>query len=139
MSNKTSKSKQKTNTSSKKVVTKKTVKKKNTSRVGLLFFILIMFLIILIGTVFGSLQQVRANRTETEELTNRYIEVLEEEASLNSQVIKLQDPEYKARYARENQLYTKDGETILIIIDEISKKAIKKNEELILISTFLMV
>ena len=129
MSNKTSKSKQKTSTSSEKVVTKKNAKKKNTSRVGLLFFILIMFLIILIGTVFGSLQQVRANRTETEELTNRYIELLEEEASLNSQVIKLQDPEYKARYARENQLYTKDGETILIIIDENSKKAIKKNEE----------
>ena len=129
MSNKTSKSKQKTNTSSKKVVTKKTVKKKNTSRVGLLFFILIMFLIILIGTVFGSLQQVRANRTETEELTNRYIELLEEEASLNSQVIKLQDPEYKARYARENQMYTKDGETILIIIDKDGKRMITTEEE----------
>lgn len=117
MSNKQSKSKKNTKVTNKQV-NKKTTAKKNNSRIGFLFFGLIMLLVILIGTVFGDLQQVVANKKETKELNNRYFQLLEEEASLNSQVIKLQDPEYKARYARENQMYTKDGETILIIIDE---------------------
>ena len=112
-----------------KQVNKKTSIKKNSGRIGFLFFGFIMLLIILIGTVFGDLQQVMANKKETKELNNRYFELLEEEASLNSQVIKLQDPEYKARYARENQMYTKDGETILIIIDKDGKRMITTEEE----------
>ena len=59
---------------------------------------------------------------------NNVIELLEEEAALSSQVIKLQDPEYRARYARENQMYTKDGETILIIIDKDKKKIIDEDQ-----------
>lgn len=102
-------------------IEKKAIKKRNTSRIGALFFIFIMFLVILIGTVFSDLQQVYANKRETDELSAKYNELLEEEASLNSQVVKLQDPEYKARYARENQMYTGDGETILIILDEDEK------------------
>ena len=84
----------------------------------MMFFLFIFLLVALVGTVFGDVQQVFANKNETQELNNKYESLLEEEASLNSQVVKLQDPEYKARYARENQMYTGDGETILIIIDE---------------------
>ena len=99
-------------------VKKKNSKSRSFGRLGALFFIFVMFLVILVGTVFSDLQQVMANKSETKELSNKYNQLLEEEASLNSQVVKLQDPEYKARYARENQMYTGDGETILIIIDE---------------------
>ena len=42
---------------------------------------------------------------------------MKEQDSLKSEVVKLQDPEYVARYAREKYLYTKDGETILKIVD----------------------
>lgn len=129
MSNKSSKSKQNTKVNSKKVTNKKVTKKKNTGRIGIAFFSLILLSVVLVATVFKDLQQVYFNKKETENLSNRYIELLEEEASLNSQVIKLQDPEYKARYARENQMYTKDGETILIIIDKDGKKMIETNEE----------
>ena len=127
MSNKHSKNKKNANTSSKQVI-KKVTKKQNTSRVGILLFAFVISLVALVATVFSNVQQVVANKKETEVLSNRYIELLEEEASLNSQVIKLQDPEYKARYARENQMYTKDGETILIIIDKDKKKAITEEE-----------
>ena len=126
MSNKNSKSKKNTKISSKQV-NKKVTKNKSTSRIGFLLFTFVFMFVILVATVFSDVQQVIANKRETESLSNRYIELLEEEASLNSQVIKLQDPEYKARYARENQMYTKDGETILIIIDEDDKK--KKDDE----------
>lgn len=127
MSNKHSKNKKNAKTSSKQV-NKKVTKKQNTSRVGILLFAFVISLVALVATVFSNVQQVVANKKETEVLSNRYIELLEEEASLNSQVIKLQDPEYKARYARENQMYTKDGETILIIIDKDKKKAITEEE-----------
>lgn len=128
MSNKHSKNKKTVKTSSKQTC-RKVTKSKSTGRIGFLLFAFVLMLVVLIATVFGDIQQVIANKKETEALNNRYIELLEEEASLNSQVIKLQDPEYRARYARENQMYTKDGETILIIIDKDGKRMIKPEEE----------
>lgn len=128
MSNKHSKNKKTVKTSSKQT-RRKVTKSKSTGRIGVLLFAFVLMLVVLIATVFGDIQQVIANKKETEALNNRYIELLEEEASLNSQVIKLQDPEYRARYARENQMYTKDGETILIIIDKDGKRMIKPEEE----------
>ena len=127
MSNKHSKNKKNAKTSSKQV-NKKVTKNQNTSRIGFLLFAFVISLVALVATVFGNVQQVIANKKETDVLSNRYIELLEEEASLNSQVIKLQDPEYKARYARENQMYTKDGETILIIIDKDKKRMVTEEE-----------
>ena len=126
MVQKSSKGKKITKDSSKNNVSKKATS--NKSRLGIAFFFVIVFSVVLVATVFGDLQQVFENKRQAEELNNRYIELLEEEASLNSQVIKLQDPEYKARYARENQMYTKDGETILIIIDKDKKKMIVEDE-----------
>jgi cell division protein FtsB len=128
MVQKISKGKQAAKDSSKKNVPKKAAKKKNSSRLGVAFFFVIIFAVVLVATVFSDLQQVFENKRQTKELSDRYIELLEEEAALSSQVIKLQDPEYRARYARENQMYTKDGETILIIIDKDKKKIIDEDE-----------
>lgn len=44
-----------------------------------------------------------------------------DENDLNIEIEKLKDPDYLARYARENYLYSKDGEYI-IKIDEDNKK-----------------
>ncbi len=82
-----------------------------------LFFVVILFVVILISTVFTDVVAVYNNKKETAELTEKYNLLLEEEASLNSEVVKLQDPDYIARYAREKYLYTKDGEKILTIIE----------------------
>lgn len=82
-----------------------------------LLFAVVFFLVILVSTVFNDVVQIYSNRKQTSELENRYNELLEEEASLSSEVVKLQDPEYQARYAREKYLYTKDGEKILTILD----------------------
>lgn len=71
----------------------------------------------MISTVFNDIVQIYRNKNQTEELNIRKQELLEEEKSLKSEVIKLQDPDYIARYAREKYLYTKDGEKILTIID----------------------
>lgn len=95
----------------------KVVKKQEKSRIGFLLFSVVIFIVILISTVFNDMVQIHNNRTQTEELSIRKQELLEEEKSLKSEVIKLQDPDYIARYAREKYLYTKDGERILTIID----------------------
>ncbi len=100
----------------------KIVKKQEKSRIGFLLFSVVIFIVILISTVFNDLVQIYNNRTQTEELSIRKQELLEEEKSLKSEVIKLQDPDYIARYAREKYLYTKDGERILTIIDAPTEK-----------------
>ncbi len=50
---------------------------------------------------------------EKEELTKKIASLEKEEEQLKSDVQKLQDPEYVARYAREKYLYSKDGEYII--------------------------
>ena len=82
-----------------------------------LLFAVVVFLVILVSTIFNDVVQIYSNKRETAELEEKYNALLEEEASLNSEVVKLQDPEYQARYAREKYLYTKDGEKILTILD----------------------
>ena len=103
------------NNSNKKVVNKNVKKEK--SYIGFLLFFVVVFIVVLIGTVFNDWVQIYENNKLNEELNDYYGELQEEEASLNSEVAKLQDPDYVARYARERYGYTKDGEKILTIID----------------------
>lgn len=107
---------------------KKNVKKSSSSRIGFLLFTVVMFLVILISTVFSDVQQIIYNKEQTKILNKRYIELLEEEASLSSEVIKLQVPDYKARRVREDLMYTKDGEIILKILEKDKNKQEVKEE-----------
>lgn len=98
---------------------KKEIKKnshKNRAITMLLFASL--FFVILISTVISDWIQIRDNKRETEQLLKKKEELLEEEASLKSEVNKLKDPDYIARYAREKYMYTKDGEVILKIVED---------------------
>ena len=81
-----------------------------------------LFFVILVSTVMSDWIQIMNNKKETEELVKRKEELLEEEASLKSEVNKLRDPDYIARYAREKYMYTKDGEIILKIVDSDKKE-----------------
>lgn len=62
---------------------------------------------------FSTWKQIADNKKTKDELENKYNELLENEESLEGQVVKLQDPEYVAKYAREKYLFTKDGELII--------------------------
>lgn len=94
----------------------KVPKKKEKSQVTFLLLFLIIFVVILVGTVFNNVVEIYENKKATEEYNIYYEKLLEEEASLNSEVVKLQDPDYVARYARERYGFTKDGEKILTIV-----------------------
>ena len=107
---------------------KKRKKSKDLKFSTLLFVTCTVLVIALVGTVFKDYSRVVKNRRETEQLEKRYEELLEEETSLNSEVVKLQDPTYVARYAREKYLYSKNGETILRIVEPTRDESSKKEE-----------
>lgn len=58
---------------------------------------------------------------EKKELKNQYNLLIEEAEQLKLDINKLNDPEYLADYARENYLYSKEGEYIIQIGEEITE------------------
>lgn len=54
---------------------------------------------------------------EQKSLKQKLVSLQAEESELKVEIQKLKDPDYLARYARENYLYSKDGEYIIKIED----------------------
>lgn len=75
-------------------------------------FFLIFFLAITLLTNFVKLYKLNIEKKERED---KYIELQERTEYLKNEVSKLNDPDYLAKYARENYSYSKDGEIILKI------------------------
>jgi len=61
--------------------------------------------------------QIYENNRIKNELEKQYESLLEAEKDLNSEVIKLQDPDYVAKFAREKYLYSRNGELIIRIAE----------------------
>lgn len=93
----------------------KKASKKDKRRILLLIVILIPLLVLFISNMWKYGVQIFKNVKTKEQLDIVYKEKLQEEEKLQSEITKLQDPEYIARYAREKYLYSKDGEIIIKI------------------------
>ncbi len=95
---------------------KKSKKKTKVKRIKKNFFLSVAIIIITI-TMLVSLprivMQVIDKYNESKELEEKLISLQEDEDKLNSEIEKLKDPDYLARYAREKYFYSKDGELIL--------------------------
>ena len=89
--------------------------KKDKRRILVLIVILIPLLVLFISNIWKYSVQILKNIETKKELDATYKEKLKEEGKLQSEIIKLQDPDYVARYAREKYLYSKDGEIIIKI------------------------
>ena len=57
-------------------------------------------------------------KAQKKQLENKIALLKEEEKILESDIQKLEDPSYVARYAREKYLYSKDGEIIIRMPDD---------------------
>lgn len=57
------------------------------------------------------------NYEEKKQLDSEYQALLKEEKNLTTDILKLKDPDYIARYAREKYMYSKDGEVIIKIAE----------------------
>lgn len=84
--------------------------KKRFCFLSILFIGIVVFSFV---SIFEDCLQIMNNRSELADLTNYYHELLQEEESLTSEVTKLHDPEYVARYARERYMYSLPGEFII--------------------------
>ena len=92
---------------------------KGAKRRLLLFFSIFILLVSYVGyTTFNYWKQIYENKEETKKLEEKYKKLLADKEILESDVVKLQDPDYVAKYAREKYLYSKDGELIIKIVDE---------------------
>ncbi|MBR1417172.1 MAG: septum formation initiator family protein [Bacilli bacterium] len=91
---------------------KKKSLKRAKQRLILLIVLFIGGCIFVSANIFKTWLQIIDNKHTVVMLNNEYNNLLDEEKQLKSDVNKLQDPDYVARYAREKYLYSKDGELI---------------------------
>lgn len=96
----------------------KKVNKGAKRRLLCLFTIFVLLITYVSYTTVTYWKEILHNMKEEKELEKKYTKLLEDKEILEDDVVKLQDPEYVAKYAREKYLYSKDGELIIKIIDE---------------------
>ena len=85
-----------------------------------LFFAFIVFggITVALGyNLFCNIVSIKKMQDEKEELKNQIVTLEEEQQVLETDILKLEDPNYIAKYVREKYFYSKEGELILRIDD----------------------
>ena len=72
--------------------------------------------------------QIKKLSEQKESLGSELNELKETEENLQTEINKLQDEDYLARYARENYLYTKDGEYVIQVNEKEEEISDQKTE-----------
>ena len=91
--------------------------KKDKRRVLLGLLVISIMLSYLSVFVYNYWNQILTNEKEKIRLTEEYEALLKAEDELNSEITKMQDPEYIAKYAREKYENTKNDEVIIKVED----------------------
>ncbi len=89
------------------------ITKKVKRRLTFLSCMIVLLVAVIITSVFSDFCQIINNRNELSLLNDKYDGLLHEEESLQSEITKLQDGDYVARYAREKYLYSLPDEVII--------------------------
>lgn len=93
---------------------------------GSLSITLIIYFLVSLSTYMIDIYNLKKDRKDLEK---ELIELQKQEESLGTQIEMLKDVDYLARYARENYLYSKDGE-IVLKIEETDKDETTNNSGL---------
>ena len=110
-------------------MSKKKISKVVQHRLSILFPLSIFIFVTCLWTVGSYAYNIYSLKKEEAALREELENLSNEEESLNDEIIKLKDPDYIAKYARENYFYTKKGEYV-IKINEVEKEreaVIKEN------------
>ena len=91
--------------------------KKDKRRVLLGLLVISIMLSYLSVFIYNYWNQILTNEKEKTILMNEYEALLKAEDDLNSEITKMQDPEYIAKYAREKYGYSKNDEVIIKVED----------------------
>lgn len=94
---------------------KKKVSKASKRRLMIFGILSIMAIVYFFVTLFGYTYSYISLKKEENNLKNQLVFLQDKKANLKIEIQKLNDPEYVARYAKENYLYSADGEYVLKI------------------------
>ena len=94
---------------------KKKVTKASKRRLLLFGSVSVVIIVYFLVSLFTYMSDIYNLKREEYKLTQDLIELQGEEKELDTQIDMLKDEDYLARYARENYLYSKDGEIVLKI------------------------
>ena len=92
--------------------------KKNAKRMLIFGFFSFAIIIFILVSVLKIVNQIVDKYQEAEELEVKMADLEEKQEDLNNEILKLQDKDYLARYAREKYFYSKNGELIIRIPTE---------------------
>jgi len=87
--------------------------KKEKKRLFMISALIIILLVSLVDSVTKDWTKIMENKGKIEKLSVVYKNLLDNEEKLASEVAKLQDDEYIARYAKEKFMFSAEGETII--------------------------
>ena len=89
--------------------------KNNGNHIFILIVALIILLVVMGMSVSKVIIQIYDKYNEASELEAQLADLKDNEEKLESEINRLQDPEYLARYAREKYFYSKENELIIRI------------------------
>lgn len=87
--------------------------KKEKKRLFVISTMIVVLLVVLVKSVANDWTEIMDNSHKIDQLNEEYNNLMAEEEKLQSDVTKLQDSEYVARYAKEKFLYSEEGDLIL--------------------------
>lgn len=93
----------------------KKISKKSKRRLAILAPLSLFMIFFFIFTTIKYTVNIINLKAQEFELQQKLIALEQEEKDLSSEIVKLKDPDYIAKYAREKYYYTKDGEYVIKI------------------------
>lgn len=87
--------------------------KKEKKRLFFISMMIVVLMVLLIQSVAQDWSEIMDNNHQIKILSDEYNNLLKEEEKLESDVTKLQDSDYIARYAKEKFLYSQEGDMII--------------------------
>ena len=127
---------------------KRRITKASKRRLTIFGTLSVFAIIYFIFSLFYNIYTIYDLINEKDKLEKKYVALQEQAEDLKIDIEKLNDPDYLANYARENYLYSKDGEYVLQLkeeTEEVEEKIdiisdnIKKNYVIVGLFVFLII
>ena len=94
---------------------KKKKRKASKSKIRVFVSLIVFgFITVVLGyNCFNTIMKIQDMNNEKKNLEEQLVALDEEKETLETDIMKLEDPDYIAKYVREKYFYSKDGELIL--------------------------
>lgn len=107
---------------------KKKITKESKRRLMIFGILSIVFIVYFCVTMISYIVNYSSLKNEENNLNKELINLQNEKKELKTEILKLNDPDYIVRYAKEKYLYSKDGEYVIKIEDNNIFETTEKKE-----------